>query len=161
MDCTAARRPDVPCHVTGEDSVAQLVSSVLRDFAEPLASVIHLAAYYDFSGEPSPLYERVTVGGTERLLRPPKTAVCVLEHDARARALRTCAQRRMHTPPVVPCQAATAHHGCFSRIAYRSDAFLIAITFDHEVATVCRLRAPFQSADSTTRSAGAGLQLVQ
>jgi nucleoside-diphosphate-sugar epimerase len=31
--------------------------------------VIHLAAYYDFSGEPSPLYEQVTVRGTERLLR--------------------------------------------------------------------------------------------
>jgi nucleoside-diphosphate-sugar epimerase len=34
-----------------------------------LASVVHLAAYYDFSGEPSPLYEAVTVRGTERLLR--------------------------------------------------------------------------------------------
>ena len=34
-----------------------------------LASVIHLAAYYDFAGEPSPLYEEVTVRGTERLLR--------------------------------------------------------------------------------------------
>jgi nucleoside-diphosphate-sugar epimerase len=32
-------------------------------------SVIHLAAYYDFSGEPSPLYDEVTVAGTERLLR--------------------------------------------------------------------------------------------
>ena len=35
----------------------------------PIASVIHLAAYYDFSGEPSELYEQVTVRGTERLLR--------------------------------------------------------------------------------------------
>lgn len=33
-----------------------------------LASVIHLAAYYNFSGEPSDLYEQVTVRGTERLL---------------------------------------------------------------------------------------------
>jgi nucleoside-diphosphate-sugar epimerase len=31
--------------------------------------VIHLAAYYDFSGEPSPLYDEITVRGTERLLR--------------------------------------------------------------------------------------------
>jgi len=29
----------------------------------------HLAAYYDFSGEPSPLYEEITVRGTERVLR--------------------------------------------------------------------------------------------
>src|SRR5919106_1976897 len=65
---------NIPCDVTEEDSVAQAVGSVLRDFAEPIASVIHLAAYYDFSGEPSPLYERVTVQGTERLLRLLKTA---------------------------------------------------------------------------------------
>ena len=65
---------NIPCDVTAEDSVAQAVSSVLRDFAEPVASVIHLAAYYDFSGEPSPLYEQVTLQGTERLLRLLKTA---------------------------------------------------------------------------------------
>jgi nucleoside-diphosphate-sugar epimerase len=40
---------NVPCDVTAEDSVAQAVASVRRDFAEPIASVIHLAAYYDFS----------------------------------------------------------------------------------------------------------------
>jgi nucleoside-diphosphate-sugar epimerase len=34
----------IPCDVTDEDSVAQAVSSVLRDFAEPLASIIHLAS---------------------------------------------------------------------------------------------------------------------
>lgn len=34
-----------------------------------LASVIHLAAYYDFSGEPSPLYRELTVEGTRRLLQ--------------------------------------------------------------------------------------------
>jgi nucleoside-diphosphate-sugar epimerase len=65
---------DIPCDVTSEQSVAEAVSRVLRDFGEPLASVIHLAAYYDFSGEPSPLYEQVTVQGTARLLRLLKTA---------------------------------------------------------------------------------------
>jgi nucleoside-diphosphate-sugar epimerase len=65
---------NIPCDVTVEESVAQGVSTVLRDFAEPIASVIHLAAYYDFSGDPSPLYERVTIQGTERLLRLLKTA---------------------------------------------------------------------------------------
>jgi nucleoside-diphosphate-sugar epimerase len=34
-----------------------------------IASVAHLAAYYDFSGEPSPLYDELTVEGTRRLLR--------------------------------------------------------------------------------------------
>jgi nucleoside-diphosphate-sugar epimerase len=65
---------NIPCDVTSEQSVADAVSRVLRDFGESLASVIHLAAYYDFSGEPSPLYEQVTVHGTERLLRLLKTA---------------------------------------------------------------------------------------
>jgi nucleoside-diphosphate-sugar epimerase len=36
---------------------------------EHIASVVHLAAYYDFSGEPSPKYEEITVRGTQRLLR--------------------------------------------------------------------------------------------
>ena len=34
-----------------------------------MASVIHLAAYFDFSGEVSPKYQEVTVEGTRRLLR--------------------------------------------------------------------------------------------
>lgn len=38
-------------------------------YGKRVASVIHLAAYYDFSGEPSDQYEQVTVRGTERLLR--------------------------------------------------------------------------------------------
>jgi nucleoside-diphosphate-sugar epimerase len=65
---------NVPCDVTSEESVEQAVGAVLRDFPQPIASVIHLAAYYDFSGEPSPLYERVTVEGTQRLLRLLETA---------------------------------------------------------------------------------------
>jgi nucleoside-diphosphate-sugar epimerase len=65
---------NIACDVTSEQSVADAVSRVLRDFEAPLASVIHLAAYYDFSGKPSPLYEKVTVQGTERLLRLLKTA---------------------------------------------------------------------------------------
>lgn len=32
------------------------------------ASVVHLAAYYDFSGEPSPKYEEITLEGTRRML---------------------------------------------------------------------------------------------
>ena len=34
-----------------------------------IASVIHLAAYYDFLGEPSEKYDEITVRGTGRLLR--------------------------------------------------------------------------------------------
>jgi len=64
---------DIPCDITSEQSVADAVNRVRRDFGESIASVIHLAAYYNFSGEPSPLYEQVTVRGSERLLRWLKT----------------------------------------------------------------------------------------
>ena len=35
----------------------------------PIASAIHLAGYFDLTGEPDPKYEQITVRGTERLLR--------------------------------------------------------------------------------------------
>jgi nucleoside-diphosphate-sugar epimerase len=38
-------------------------------YGDRIAAVVHLAAYYDFSGEPSPLYDEITVRGTARLLR--------------------------------------------------------------------------------------------
>jgi nucleoside-diphosphate-sugar epimerase len=42
----------------------------LREYhGDRIASVIHLAAYYDFKGEPSRLYNDLTVEGTRRLLR--------------------------------------------------------------------------------------------
>jgi nucleoside-diphosphate-sugar epimerase len=64
---------NLPFDVTSEGSVEEVLKRVRRDFGESVGSVIHLAAYYDFSGEPSPLYEQVTVQGTERLLRWLKT----------------------------------------------------------------------------------------
>jgi nucleoside-diphosphate-sugar epimerase len=59
----------VPCDVTSEASVTAAITRVREAFGAHVASVIHLAAYYDFSGEPSSLYDEVTVRGTERLLR--------------------------------------------------------------------------------------------
>ena len=41
---------------------------IRNGYGDKIASVIHLAAYYDFSGKPSPLYEEVTVKGTEKLI---------------------------------------------------------------------------------------------
>lgn len=55
--------------LTSDESVDKGLDCLRRDFGERIASVIHLAAYYSFSGEPSPLYEKVTIRGTERLLK--------------------------------------------------------------------------------------------
>jgi nucleoside-diphosphate-sugar epimerase len=55
--------------LTADESIRHGLERVRTGYGDHVASVIHLAAYYDFSGEPSPLYEQVTARGTERLLR--------------------------------------------------------------------------------------------
>lgn len=55
--------------ITSDESVREALERVRVGYGSRLASVIHLAAYYDFSGAPSEKYETVTVRGTERLLR--------------------------------------------------------------------------------------------
>lgn len=58
----------VECDLTDDDSVRESLRQVRDVHGETIASVIHLAAYYDFSGEPSPLYRKLTVEGTRRLI---------------------------------------------------------------------------------------------
>ena len=65
--------PDLPgdgysVDLTDDGSIGEGLEAVARDHGRRVASVIHLAAYYDFSGEPSPLYREVTIEGTGRLL---------------------------------------------------------------------------------------------
>ncbi|WP_337176065.1 NAD(P)-dependent oxidoreductase [Paludisphaera sp.] len=55
--------------LTSESSVAGALDRVEREQGSRIESVVHLAAYYDFSGRPSPKYGELTVGGTERMLR--------------------------------------------------------------------------------------------
>jgi nucleoside-diphosphate-sugar epimerase len=55
--------------LTSDDSV-ELAFRKFRDaHGSRIASVIHLIAFFDFSGEPNPLYAAVNVDGTRRLLR--------------------------------------------------------------------------------------------
>jgi nucleoside-diphosphate-sugar epimerase len=55
--------------LTSEEAVAAALHRVWTAYGSRIASVIHLAAYFDLTGEPNPLYEEFTVGGTEKLLR--------------------------------------------------------------------------------------------
>ncbi|MEW5852048.1 MAG: NAD(P)-dependent oxidoreductase [Myxococcota bacterium] len=55
--------------MASDESVSVAMAQVRRRFGTKIASTIHLADHHDFSGEPSELYEKVTVRGTERLLR--------------------------------------------------------------------------------------------
>ncbi|VEG91108.1 vitamin K epoxide reductase family protein [Legionella spiritensis] len=60
---------DIPFDLTSDLSVTQALD-LFRERYKPrsIAAVIHLAAYFDFSGEDSPLYDEVNVAGTRRLL---------------------------------------------------------------------------------------------
>jgi nucleoside-diphosphate-sugar epimerase len=59
----------IECDLTNDIGVQEVLKIIAETRGPRLASVIHLAAYYDFSGEPSNLYEDLTVQGTWRLLR--------------------------------------------------------------------------------------------
>ena len=54
--------------LTSDKSLRRGLEAIRELHGHRIASVIHLAAYYDFSGAPSPLYDEITVRGTERLL---------------------------------------------------------------------------------------------
>jgi len=55
--------------LTSDTGVRDGIELLRERHGSHIVSVVHLAAYYDFSGEPSPLYDAVTVRGTERLLQ--------------------------------------------------------------------------------------------
>ncbi|HEY0846955.1 MAG TPA: NAD-dependent epimerase/dehydratase family protein [Noviherbaspirillum sp.] len=55
--------------ITSDDALAKGCEELHARYGNRIASVIHLAAFYDFSGEPHPMYEEVNVKGTRRLLR--------------------------------------------------------------------------------------------
>ncbi|MCI0465164.1 MAG: NAD(P)-dependent oxidoreductase [Gemmataceae bacterium] len=59
----------VDVDLSSDESVELALRYVRERHGQNIASVIHLAAYYDFSGEPSPKYDAITVRGTGRLLR--------------------------------------------------------------------------------------------
>jgi nucleoside-diphosphate-sugar epimerase len=62
--CTA-----VAVDITSDESVQEGLFMIREHHGAHVASVIHLAAYYDFFGERSEKYDEITVRGTGRLLR--------------------------------------------------------------------------------------------
>jgi nucleoside-diphosphate-sugar epimerase len=56
----------IPVDLSSDESVIQAFAKIPH---RHIASVIHLAAYYSFDQKHSDLYEKVTVRGTERLLK--------------------------------------------------------------------------------------------
>ena len=67
--------PDPPAPATAvdidlasEQGVRAALETVREKFGSRIASVVHLAAYYDVTGEPNPRYNEITVEGTLRLI---------------------------------------------------------------------------------------------
>ncbi len=74
FDRKAPAPPPVDCvyiavDVASEDSVREGLRILREHHGSHIAAVVHLAAYYDFLGKPSPKYQQITVEGTGRLLR--------------------------------------------------------------------------------------------
>lgn len=67
-----AEGADIPvfeADFTSDDAVELALGKFGDTFGKRIASVIHLVAYFDFTGEDNPLYQSVNVEGTQRLLR--------------------------------------------------------------------------------------------
>ncbi|HKB23273.1 MAG TPA: NAD-dependent epimerase/dehydratase family protein [Methyloceanibacter sp.] len=54
--------------LTSDKSVRKALANIRKRHRGRIASVVHLAAYFDLTGEPNPKYGQITVRGTERLL---------------------------------------------------------------------------------------------
>src|SRR5690606_1112333 len=67
LDCEEDER-NFPVDLSSDESVNSALRKIQERFGKHLASVVHLAAYFDFSGEDNPLYQEVNVDGTRRLL---------------------------------------------------------------------------------------------
>lgn len=65
----SSRAQWIECDLTSDRSTSRAFESLPLQEGETIASVVHLAGYYDFTGEPSPLYRSLTVEGTRRVLQ--------------------------------------------------------------------------------------------
>ena len=78
LDRAGPPDPPAPAHavdfdLSSDEAVRAGLETVRERFGDRIASVIHLAAYYDITGEPNPLYDEVTVQGTRRLVEGLKS----------------------------------------------------------------------------------------
>lgn len=60
---------EIPIDLSSDASVETAFKYVKEKYGSQIATVIHLAAYFDFTGEPSSLYKEVNEEGTQRLLK--------------------------------------------------------------------------------------------
>jgi nucleoside-diphosphate-sugar epimerase/uncharacterized membrane protein len=69
MKARGSAHPLIEVDLTSDASVEHALEQFARGYGKKIAAVVHLAAYFDFTGEENPLYDKVNVEGTRRLLR--------------------------------------------------------------------------------------------
>jgi nucleoside-diphosphate-sugar epimerase len=69
LECADDADNCYPIDITSREAVERTFEAIEREHGSSIASVVHLAAYFDFTGEPSPKYEAVNVEGTRLLLQ--------------------------------------------------------------------------------------------
>jgi len=70
MEATEQAHDSYEFDLTSSSSVQGALNKVAVKHGRELAAVVHLAAYFDFTGEESPAYKAVNVDGTRNLLKP-------------------------------------------------------------------------------------------
>lgn len=65
--CTS--RHCIDADISSAPALQKACAAVRERYGNRIASVIHLAAFYDFSGEENPLYDAINVEGTRHVLR--------------------------------------------------------------------------------------------
>ncbi|MXP41390.1 NAD-dependent epimerase/dehydratase family protein [Altererythrobacter soli] len=71
LDRSAASEPFpiIEAELTSGEAITAALAQIREEHGTRIASVIHLAAFFDFSGEEHPLYRKLNVEGTRLLLR--------------------------------------------------------------------------------------------
>ncbi|MGQ0589540.1 MAG: vitamin K epoxide reductase family protein [Sphingosinicella sp.] len=73
--------PILKADLTDAGSIQAALGEVRERFGGEIASVVHLAAHFDFSGEPHPLSDKLNVEGSRLLVRALRDfAVCQILH---------------------------------------------------------------------------------
>lgn len=60
---------DLEMDLSSKEAIETAISQFKERYGSHIAAVIHLAAYFDFTGEPSDLYEKVNERGTHHLVK--------------------------------------------------------------------------------------------
>lgn len=68
LDLKASDDDTLACDLTDAEAIERALADVKARVGRRIAAVVHLAAYFDFTGESHPLYQKLNVNGTRALL---------------------------------------------------------------------------------------------